>query len=109
MNEKEKIALREKQWEKAMSGDVKMLIWLGKQYLGQKDSPMDMNVNELPEGFDLIEIADDEYDMYQVNLLMETHKISQEEAIVMLDDYRKTNEIQVSLDRAKEQQWKANQ
>ena len=35
----EKIALRIKQWEMAMDGDVRMLIFLGKQYLGQKDNP----------------------------------------------------------------------
>ena len=35
----EKLALRKAQWEKAMAGDVRMLIWLGKQVLGQKDNP----------------------------------------------------------------------
>ena len=35
----EKVALRKKQWEKAMEGDTRMLIFLGKQYLGQQDSP----------------------------------------------------------------------
>ena len=35
----EKVVLRKAQWEKAMAGDTKMLIFLGKQYLGQKDSP----------------------------------------------------------------------
>ena len=35
----EKLALRKAQWEKAMAGDTKMLIFLGKQYLGQKDIP----------------------------------------------------------------------
>ena len=35
----EKAALRKAQWEKAMAGDTKMLIFLGKQYLGQKDTP----------------------------------------------------------------------
>jgi len=30
-----KISLRRKQWEVAMTGDKTMLIWLGKQYLGQ--------------------------------------------------------------------------
>ena len=34
-----KIELRKKQWEIAMDGNVKMLIWLGKQYLGQSESP----------------------------------------------------------------------
>lgn len=32
-----KIALRRKQYELAMSGSPVMLIWLGKQYLGQSD------------------------------------------------------------------------
>ena len=35
----EKLQLRLAQWEKAMEGDTKMLIFLGKQYLGQTDSP----------------------------------------------------------------------
>mgnify|MGYP001332038279 CR=1 FL=1 len=35
----EKVVLRKAQWEKAMAGDTKMLIFLGKQYLGQKDTP----------------------------------------------------------------------
>lgn len=32
-----KISLRRKQYEVAQSGNVPMLIWLGKQYLDQKD------------------------------------------------------------------------
>ena len=41
----ERIALKKAQWEKAMAGDTKMLIFLGKQYLGQKDSPdMDLTM-----------------------------------------------------------------
>ena len=48
----EKLALRKAQWEKAMEGDTKMLIFLGKQYLGQKDTP-DMELDELPTGFDI--------------------------------------------------------
>ena len=35
----EKLQLRLAQWEKAMEGDTRMLIFLGKQYLGQKDTP----------------------------------------------------------------------
>ena len=48
----EKLALRKAQWEKAMEGDTKMLIFLGKQYLGQKDTP-DMELNDLPTGFNV--------------------------------------------------------
>lgn len=32
-----KLKLSEKQIDKALSGNVTMLIWLGKQYLGQKE------------------------------------------------------------------------
>ena len=35
----EKIVLRNKQGGMAMAGDTKMLIQLGKQYLGQQDNP----------------------------------------------------------------------
>ena len=52
MTDKEKIELKKKQWEMAMDGDVKMLIWLGKQHLGQKESPQKPK-DELCEGFDL--------------------------------------------------------
>ena len=34
---KGKSSLRRLQWKAAMSGNVTMLIWLGKQYLGQSD------------------------------------------------------------------------
>ena len=37
ISNEEKIALRKKQIEMAMDGNVQMLIWLGKQYLGQQD------------------------------------------------------------------------
>jgi len=37
MTKKKKKELEDKQWEVAMSGDTKMLIWLGKQYLAQSD------------------------------------------------------------------------
>lgn len=32
-----KMSLRRKQYEKAMTGNTTMLIWLGKQFLGQSD------------------------------------------------------------------------
>lgn len=56
------IALRRKQYQLAMSGNVSMLIWLGKQHLGQKEQskveteltgagggPLDVNVNDVRE------------------------------------------------------------
>ena len=36
-----KKSLRRAQFHKALNGDTKMMVWLGKQYLGQKDSPED--------------------------------------------------------------------
>ena len=43
----EKVVLRKTQWEKAMDGDTRMLIFLGKQYLGQKDTPNENDDLEL--------------------------------------------------------------
>ena len=36
-----KKSLRRAQWDKALNGDTRMQIFLGKQYLGQKDAPED--------------------------------------------------------------------
>jgi hypothetical protein len=36
-----KESLRRKQWELAMKGNVQMLIWVGKQWLGQRDRQPD--------------------------------------------------------------------
>ena len=49
--EEGKIRLRQLQWKAAKKGNVAMLIWLGKQLLGQSDK-QDITVNELPDGFD---------------------------------------------------------
>lgn len=47
-----KISLRRKQFEVAKSGNVTMLIWLGKQWLDQRDK-RDVSINEMsPEQFD---------------------------------------------------------
>ena len=49
----EKVAIKEKQFQVAMDdGNVQMLIWLGKQHLGQKELP-EFSKDELCEGFDL--------------------------------------------------------
>ena len=46
------VALRKQQFDMAMKGDVRMLIWLGKQYLGQSDNPM-FSDEELCDGFEI--------------------------------------------------------
>jgi uncharacterized protein YoxC len=44
-----KKSLRRAQMEKALAGDVRMLIWMGRQYLDQKDTPEDeSNTAPLP-------------------------------------------------------------
>ena len=37
--------LRKAQWDKALEGDVKMQVFLGKNYLGQRDQPEDTETN----------------------------------------------------------------
>jgi len=50
-NSRLKIALSEAQIQLALSGNATLLIWLGKQYLGQADSP----TQEDDSDFDLID------------------------------------------------------
>ena len=50
-----KYKLRQMQWKSAERGNVPMQIWLGKQILGQSESPMG-DEDELVEGFELNEI-----------------------------------------------------
>ncbi len=45
------ISLRRKQYEVAMSGDKTLLIWLGKQYLGQSDKIESQETYELVTEF----------------------------------------------------------
>ena len=40
-----KMSLRHKQVQIALKGNTQMLIWLGKQYLDQRDSPKDVNTD----------------------------------------------------------------
>jgi hypothetical protein len=35
---RERVALRRMQWQTAMKGNTRMLIWLGRQVLGQRDT-----------------------------------------------------------------------
>ena len=52
ISDSEKLALRKKQFDVAMQGNVQMLIWLGKQYLEQSDT-QDQLQNVRPiEGID---------------------------------------------------------
>lgn len=46
-----KIRLRQLMWRTAEGGNVSMLIWLSKQYLGMSDK-QEVTTMELPEGFD---------------------------------------------------------
>ena len=48
--DKEKIRLRQWHLKSAEKGNVAMLIWLGKQMLGQSDK-QEITTTELPEGF----------------------------------------------------------
>jgi len=51
------ISLRRQQKQRADAGDKTMLIWLGKQWLGQKDSPLadDQHHDELRRFLDIME------------------------------------------------------
>ena len=52
ISDSEKLALRKKQFDVAMQGNVQMVIWLGKQYLEQSDT-QDQLQNVRPiEGID---------------------------------------------------------
>ena len=42
-----KQSLRRAQLQVALNGNAVMLIWLGKQYLGQSDSPIDVDSNKI--------------------------------------------------------------
>lgn len=42
------MSLKRKQFDLAMKGNVTMLIWLGKQTLGQRDQPMDASSVAIP-------------------------------------------------------------
>ena len=42
---KGRVSLRRMQWKTAEKGDIRMLIWLGKQYLDQKETPI-ISTNE---------------------------------------------------------------
>lgn len=60
--ERLKASLRRKQYSVAMDGNATMLIWLGKQYLDQKDQ----TETKIPEGIDInIKYADEKKSGHQ--------------------------------------------
>ena len=52
ISDSEKLALRKKQFDVAMQGNVQMLIWLGKQYLEQSDTQDQLQNVKPIEGID---------------------------------------------------------
>ena len=54
-----KISLRRKQYEVATSGNVPMLIWLGKQYLDQKDKQSNEHSGQIQVKQQLNELLDE--------------------------------------------------
>lgn len=45
-----RVSLRLRQWQVAQQGDVAMLIWLGRQWLGQRDNDTPHGNAEICEG-----------------------------------------------------------
>lgn len=68
-----KINLLKKQYDTAMSGNVTMQIWLGKQYLGQSEKVQTRNEHISPDG------------SFKVSL-------SKEEKLEMIEKYKKSLE-----------------
>lgn len=53
-----KMSLRRKQFEVAMKGNVSMLIWLGKQYLGQTEKIENLEA-DIPQVLEVRVVSDD--------------------------------------------------
>lgn len=51
-----KMSLRRMQFKKANDGNVSMLIWLGKQYLGQTDKVENNNTHEIEDLSALVDL-----------------------------------------------------
>lgn len=64
-----KMSLRRKQWQAAENGNTTMLIWLGKQYLEQKE---DAELNQLKK--DEQQLRREEFEMEKEKLLLEIEK-----------------------------------
>jgi len=57
---KQMVDLGKKQWEVAMQGCPKMLIWLGKNYLGQTDSTMVIAEEDKDRGDEYLDLINDD-------------------------------------------------
>ena len=55
-----KCSLRRWQWAAAKDGKIPMLIWLGKQYLGQTDKTETVNTHDFKQGLKVGFDADDD-------------------------------------------------
>ena len=58
--EKGKMSLRRAQWKKAMEGNVTMLIWLGKQYLNQREPQLNIGMGEIEHIPDFEQMSNEE-------------------------------------------------
>lgn len=82
--EKAKSSLRRKQWELAMNGNATMLIWLGKQMLGQSDKQEISG----PEGapIEIRSLSDDDLQARINRLLVELGLAAQVGAAAVVQD-----------------------
>ena len=67
-----KVSLRRSQYQLALKGNASMLIWLGKQYLGQRETPVDETA------------ANDEYNKHIATL---ADRINKPDANRNIDDF----------------------
>jgi len=58
--EKGKMSLRRAQWKKAMEGNTTMLIWLGKQYLNQREPQLNIGLGEFEHIPDFEQMSNEE-------------------------------------------------
>ena len=91
--EEQKQAILEKQFDMAMNGSVEMLKWLGIQICGQDNRPDKDKANPLPTGFDIDVINSKEMDEYEENK-------------EMFNAWKLERDMQVSLEKAKEERRK---
>ena len=90
--EEKKDAILEKQFDMAMNGSVEMLKWLGIQICGQDNQPT-KGSEPLPQGFDVGIIPSREVEEFEENK-------------EMFNAWKLERDMQVSLEKAKEERRK---